>query len=228
MASERILVVDDEEDILEIIRFNLSRDGYRVTCVTSGEEALRVAKSSPPDLMVLDLLLPGMNGLEVCKTLKKDKNTEHIPIIFLTVLGDEIDRIIGLELEADDYLTKPFSPRELILRIKAVLRRLKPEKRSQPIWQEEGLRVDFSAHRTHVNSEEVPLTATEFKLLTTLIQNTGRVLTRDQLLDQVWGYTFSGYARTVDTHIRRLRQKLSLYSSWIETVHGIGYRFRKL
>ena len=163
--------------------------------------------------------------LRLCKELKRGADTQKIPIIILTARGDEVDRVVGLELGADDYVVKPFSPRELILRIGAVLRRA-PSEKVTAAWQSEGLRVDFQAHRVEVDGSDAVLTATEFKLLTELIRNSGRVQTRDQLLNTVWAYQFEGYARTVDTHVRRLRQKLGRYSDWIETIRGVGYRFR--
>jgi two-component system phosphate regulon response regulator PhoB len=191
-----------------------------------GYEALSVAKNHLPQLIILDLMLPGLDGFEVCKELKRSPVTKDIPVLMLTAKGEEVDRIVGLELGADDYVVKPFSPRELILRVRAILRRHAPEEKSITRWRRDGLVVDLDAHRISVDNAETNLTATEFRLLAELISNVGKVLTRDTLLDKVWGYQFDGYARTVDTHIRRLRRKLGPYAEWIETVRGVGYRFR--
>jgi two-component system phosphate regulon response regulator PhoB len=171
-------------------------------------------------------MLPGLDGFEVCKELKRSPTTKNIPVLMLTARGEEVDRIVGLELGADDYVVKPFSPRELVLRVRAILRRFSPEESPVTRWQRNGLGVDYESHRVTVDNQETILTATEFRLLAELIRNLGKVLTRDQLLDKVWGYQFDGYARTVDTHIRRLRQKIGPYAEWIETVRGVGYRFR--
>ncbi|MGV8075372.1 MAG: response regulator [Syntrophobacteraceae bacterium] len=227
MSKTRILIVEDETDILNLLTYNIQSAGFKVLTATDGYTALAVARQDLPHLVVLDLMLPGIDGFEVCKELKRNTQTRNIPVIMLTAKGEEIDRIVGLELGADDYVVKPFSPRELVLRIRAVLRRTTQEATSsEAIRQVEGLRVDFEAHKVRVDDEEVELTATEFKLLSELIRNPGKVQTRDQLLDRVWAYQFDGYARTVDTHVRRLRQKLGPYSDWIETVRGIGYRFK--
>ena len=226
MAKLNLLVVEDDEDILNLLAYNLRAAGYGVVSSKDGYEALAEARSQLPDLVILDLMLPGLDGFEVCRELKRGAETRHIPIIMLTARGEEIDRIVGLELGADDYVVKPFSPRELILRIRAVLRRSASETGSETTWQNEGLRVDLEAHEVTVDGEAADLTATEFKLLVELIRSQGKVQTRDQLLDRVWGYQFEGYARTVDTHVRRLRQKLGQYSNWVETVRGVGYRFR--
>jgi two-component system phosphate regulon response regulator PhoB len=226
VAKLNLLVVEDDEDILNLLAYNLRAAGYGVVSCKDGYEALAEARSQTPDLVILDLMLPGLDGFEVCRELKRGAETRHIPVIMLTARGEEIDRIVGLELGADDYVVKPFSPRELILRIRAVLRRSAPEMSSETTWQSEGLRVDLEAHEVTVDGEATDLTATEFKLLVELIRSQGKVQTRDQLLDRVWGYQFEGYARTVDTHVRRLRQKLGQYSNWVETVRGVGYRFR--
>jgi two-component system phosphate regulon response regulator PhoB len=191
-----------------------------------GYEALSLAKKHLPQLVILDLMLPGLDGFEVCKELKRSPTTKNIPVLMLTARGEEVDRIVGLELGADDYVVKPFSPRELVLRVRAILRRFSPEESPVTRWQRNGLGVDYESHRVTVDNQETILTATEFRLLAELIRNLGKVLTRDQLLDKVWGYQFDGYARTVDTHIRRLRQKIGPYAEWIETVRGVGYRFR--
>lgn len=226
MPKETILIVEDDTDILNLLAYNLRSAGFEALTAADGHSALSSARLHHPDLVILDLMIPGIDGLEVCRELKRDRETSRMPIIMLTARGEEIDRIVGLELGADDYVVKPFSPRELILRIRAVLRRLNPERETSGAWSADGLRLDFEAHRVTVDEEEIPLTATEFKLLTDLVRNRGKVRSRDQLLDSVWGYRFEGYARTVDTHVRRLRQKLGVYSNCVETIRGVGYRFK--
>jgi two-component system phosphate regulon response regulator PhoB len=225
MPKTLILIVEDDPDIMQLLTYNLQAANFEVVSATDGNNALTMARQYVPHLVILDLMIPGINGFEVCKELKRGADTQKIPIIILTARGDEVDRVVGLELGADDYVVKPFSPRELMLRIGAVLRRTPVEKVSA-VWQNEGLRVDFQAHRVEVDGSDAVLTATEFKLLTELIRNSGRVQTRDQLLNNVWAYQFEGYARTVDTHVRRLRQKLGQYSELIETIRGVGYRFK--
>jgi two-component system phosphate regulon response regulator PhoB len=225
MPKTTILVVEDDPDIMQLLTYNLQAANFEVVSAVDGNNALTIARQYLPHLVILDLMIPGINGFEVCKELKRGADTQKIPIIILTARGDEVDRVVGLELGADDYVVKPFSPRELMLRIGAVLRRA-PSEKVDTVWQNEGLRVDFQAHKVEVDGADAVLTATEFKLLTELIRNTGRVQTRDQLLNKVWAYQFEGYARTVDTHVRRLRQKLGRYSDWIETIRGVGYRFR--
>lgn len=222
--STTVLVVEDDEDILRLLDHHLRGAGFEVLTSEDGYQALSLARQHIPHLILLDLMLPGLDGLEVCRQLKQGSATKAIPIIMLTARGEEIDRVVGLELGADDYVVKPFSPRELILRIRAILRRSSSGQEASAVWQEEGLQVDLEAHRVLVDGEQVTLTATEFKLLVELLRNRGKVQSRDQLLDKVWGYHFEGYARTVDTHVRRLRQKLGDYSEWIETVRGVGYR----
>ncbi len=226
MPKTTVLIVEDDPDILQLLAYNVEAAGFDVTTAVDGHGALKRVQERAPHLIILDLMLPGIDGLEVCRELKRRPETMGIPIIMVTAKGAEIDRIVGLELGADDYVVKPFSPRELILRIRAVLRRSKAEPTMEKIWRLDPLRVDLEAHRVTLGDEDVGLTATEFKLLAELIRNPGKVLTRDQLLDRVWGYEFAGYARTVDTHVRRLRQKLGPCSEWIETLRGVGYRFR--
>ena len=229
MAS-RILVVEDEPDILEVVLYNLKQAGFEVDAAENGESALSRARERHPDLVLLDLMLPGIDGLEVCKQLRLDDATRDIPIIMLTARAEEVDRVVGFELGADDYVVKPFSPRELILRIRAILRRVKEE--TVPGTAEEGriqagpLLIDIEAHTVTVNGHELTLTATEFKLLVTLAERRGRVQSRDHLLTSVWGYEYGGYGRTVDTHVRRLREKLGEAAGLVETVRGVGYRFR--
>jgi phosphate regulon transcriptional regulator PhoB len=226
MSKVSILIVEDDTDIQRLLAYNLRTAGYEVLSCEEGYEALTVAKQRLPELILLDLMIPGLDGFEVCKELKRSVETKNIPVIMLTARGEEVDRIVGLELGADDYVVKPFSPRELMLRVRAILRRSSGEPMTESVWQNEGLHVDFEAHKATIDGEEITLTATEFKLLMELIRNRGKVQTRDQLLDKVWGYHFEGYARTVDTHVRRLRQKLGTYSQWVETVRGVGYRLR--
>jgi two-component system phosphate regulon response regulator PhoB len=192
-----------------------------------GASGLERAKKEGPSLIILDLMLPEMDGKDVCRALKSNPLTQSIPILILTAKGEEVDRVIGLELGADDYVTKPFSPRELVLRVKAILRRKEaPDEREKKI-QVADLLVDIDRHQVSLKKKPILLTSTEFKLLVELITNKGRVQTRERLLDKVWGYTYEGYARTVDTHIRRLREKLGPLGNSIETIRGVGYRFRE-
>jgi len=225
MSKPTIIVVEDDPDILHLLTFNIQSSGFDVLTSIDGNEALRLIREHVPDLVILDLMLPGLDGFEVCKHLKREPETQSIPVIMLTARGEEVDRIVGLELGADDYVVKPFSPRELVLRIRAVLRRAGVQANSGTFWHREGLKIDFEGHMVMIHGEEIVLTATEFKLFVALVQNPGKVQTREQLLHKVWSYEFDGYARTVDTHIRRLRQKLGEYASWIETVRSVGYRF---
>ena len=227
MQKEMVLIVEDDEDILQLLTFNIESAGYDVMTAADGFEGLTLARRHQPNLILLDIMLPGLDGFEVCKELKRKPETAETPIVMLTARSEEVDRIVGLELGADDYVVKPFSPRELLLRIKAVLKRTTPESPGRDLWQKDGLMVDQEAHKVSVDGREIPLTATEFKLLAEFIKRQGRVQTRDQLLNTVWGYEFEGYARTVDTHIRRLRQKLGPYAKCIETVRGVGYRFKE-
>ncbi len=226
----KILLVEDERDISEMVQYNLEQAGFDVITAEDGETALEAVREALPVLIVLDLMLPGIDGLEVCKLLKQDVRTRDVPILMLTARSEEVDRIVGLELGADDYVVKPFSPRELVLRIRAILRRMQAEVRDAPGTAGEirigPLTVDLAAHRAFLDGEPLALTSTEFKLLVTLIERRGRVQSREDLLNSVWGYEYAGYGRTVDTHIRRLREKLSETSDLVETVRGVGYRFR--
>ncbi len=192
-----------------------------------GPSGLEKAKKERPSLIILDLMLPGMDGKDVCRALKSDPVTQLIPILMLTARAEEVDRVIGLELGADDYVTKPFSPRELVLRVKAILRRKEAAAGGEKVIQVRDLMIDIDRHQVSIKKNPVQLTSTEFKLLVELVSNRGRVQTRERLLDKVWGYTYEGYARTVDTHIRRLREKLGSSGDFIETVRGVGYRFRE-
>lgn len=227
MPKPVVLVVEDERDILDLVDFNLSQAGMKVVKAHDGGEGLRLAQVERPDLVVLDLMLPGMDGKDVCRRLKQSSATRAIPILMLTALASETDRIIGFEIGADDYLTKPFSPRELVLRVQAVLRRTQEQEDDAPILRIPGLLIDSERHAVEVDEAKVELTATEFKLLHYLASRAGKVQSREVLLERVWGYAYEGYARTVDTHIRRLRKKLGPVSERIETVRGIGYRFRE-
>ena len=227
----KILVVEDEPDILEMVRYNLAQAGLDVATAEDAESALQHIREVLPDLIILDLMLPGIDGLDMCRVLKQDARTRPVPILMLPARKEEVDRIVGLELGADDYVVKPFSPRELVLRVRAILRRSQSGERLAPHAETKlragPLSIDRDAHQALLNGDPLELTSTEFRLLATLIERRGRVQTRDELLNTVWGYEYSGYGRTVDTHIRRLREKLGDASDWIETVRGVGYRFRK-
>jgi len=228
MSKENILVVDDEEDILELVRYNLGREGYVVSCAASGEEAWRRLLGGGVDLLVLDLMLPGMDGLELTRLIKKEQATSSIPIVMLTAKGDEVDIVAGLELGADDYITKPFSPRVLTARVRSVLRRHATPQPSQ----DDILRIyEFTIHpgrRTVVlNNEPVDLTYTEFQVLFTLARRPGWVFTRSQIVDTVRGDDYPVTDRSVDVQIVGLRKKLGIYGNYIETVRGVGYRFKE-
>ncbi len=226
MAQGRILLVEDEPDIAEVLAYNLGKEGFDVETEERGDTALDRIRSERPDLLVLDLMLPGLDGLEVARILQRDPVTAELPVIMLTARGEEVDRIVGLELGADDYITKPFSPREVVLRVKAVLRRARGAAPVGDLVEVGPLRLDRGAHRLEVDGQEVTLTATEFRLLQLLMERVGRVQTRGQLLSDVWGYAEDIDSRTVDTHIRRLRRKLGDEAERIETVIGVGYRLR--
>jgi two-component system alkaline phosphatase synthesis response regulator PhoP len=227
MANEHVLAVEDEEDILELVRYNLEKEGYRVTGVVSGEEALRRARSQPPDLIVLDLMLPGMDGLTVCRELKQDAKTRDLPIIILTAKGEEADIVAGLELGADDYVTKPFSPRVLLARVRAVLRR----RRAAPAADSDSLEIHEMVihpgrHEVLVQGRPVDLTATEFRLLAFLARRPGWVFTRSQIVQGVQGEDYAVTERAVDVQIVGLRKKLGPAGSYIQTVRGVGYRLK--
>lgn len=227
MSQEKILVVDDEIHIQELIKFNLENSGYKVICAGNGIDALNFARMELPDLILLDLMLPGIDGYEVCKEIRKDNSISSMPIIMLTAKGDEFDKVLGLELGADDYLTKPFSVRELLARVKAILRRT-VIKNVDSVYRFANIFVDFDKHEVIKDDEKIDLTLKEFELLEMLIKNKGRVMTRDYLLDKIWGYDYIGETRTVDVHIRHLRQKIEADDKnpkFLETVRGVGYRF---
>ncbi len=225
--KEKILIVEDEKDIIKMLEYNLKKEGFRVIAAGDGEDAIDLAIRGQPDLILLDLMLPGMDGLEVCKALKKENKASAIPIIMLTAKSQESDKVVGLELGADDYITKPFSPRELIARIKAVLRRVNEKEKLPEIFQTGDLKIDFAKISVTVKDKPVELTAKEFELLRTLLKAKGRVLSRDYLLDTIWGFDHAMeiQTRTVDVHIRTLRKKLKTESKHIITVKNYGYRF---
>jgi phosphate regulon transcriptional regulator PhoB len=224
---QTILVVDDERDIVELVRYNLTQAGYRVVSATDGRQAVELARRERPDLVVLDLMLPVLPGAEVARALKQDEKTRAIPILMLTARGEEVDRVVGFELGADDYVVKPFSPRELVLRVQAILRREEKKEEDERIVHD-PLIIDVGAHVVRLKGKEIALTATEFKLLHRLARRPGRAFSRDQLLSEVWGYGGETETRTVDTHMKRLRAKLGSVGDWIETVRGVGYRFRPM
>ena len=228
MSRERILAVDDEEDILELLRFNLAREGYRVNCSASGEEALRIARTKPIDLIVLDLMLPGMDGLDVTRKIKGDVNIAHIPIIMLTAKGEEADIVTGLELGASDYVTKPFSPRVLIARIRATLRSAGSLTSDQlEILRIHGIEIHPGRRQVIIKDRQIVLTYTEFQVLHYLAKRPGWVFTRSQIVDAVRGDDYPVTDRSVDVQIVGLRKKLGAFGTCIETVRGVGYRFRE-
>ena len=222
---QKILIVDDENDILTLLEYNLQKAGFHVISAQDGPEAVNAAKKERPDLIILDIMLPSMEGTEVCKILKGNEATRHIPVIMLTAKGEEVDRIVGFELGADDYIIKPFSPRELVLRVKAVLKR--GQEKEIKVIKAGPVNIDLGKSTAIVEGKVLNLTATEFRLLVELAKSPGRVLTREVLLDRVWGEGCFVIDRTVDTHMTRLREKLGDYGNFIETVRGFGYRFRE-
>jgi len=222
---DTILIVEDEQDVLDLVAYNLKKAGYHAITARDGAAGLAKARDLLPSLLVLDLMLPQIEGTEICKRLKADPKTAHIPILMLTAKAEEVDRILGLELGADDYVTKPFSPRELVLRVKKLLDRVRGGAKPVELLACGDLLVDIAKHAVTIKDKPVELTATEFKLLAMLLERRGRVQTRDRLLTDVWGYEGDVDTRTVDTHVRRLREKLGKAADRIETVRGVGYRF---
>jgi two-component system phosphate regulon response regulator PhoB len=223
--AQRILVVDDEPDILELTRLALSQEGYQVETAATDDEAMAGIRRAKPDLIVLDLMLPDRPGTEICRSLRATPGLSDIPVIMLTARTDEIDRVVGFEIGADDYVTKPFSPRELSLRIKAILRRGSTVETSNEHLEHHGLTLDVERHRCLVDGGEITLTAKEFGLLAALMRRPGRVQSRERLLEEVWGEGIAVTHRTVDTHMKRLRAKLGNAGDMIDTVRGVGYRF---
>jgi phosphate regulon transcriptional regulator PhoB len=226
----RILIVDDEKDIVDLVAYNFEKEGYEVLKAFDGEKALSIVRTKKPNLIVLDLMLPGIQGLEVCKQIRRDAESAGIPIIMLTAKGEELDKVIGLEVGADDYITKPFSVKELMARVKAVLRRADVRKQPEKAetFEFKGLRIDLKSYEVTVNGRKVSLSPTEFKLLRFLSLNPGRVYSRDQILDQVWGDESFVEPRTVDVHVRRLRAQIEQDENspnYIVTVRGVGYKF---
>jgi two-component system phosphate regulon response regulator PhoB len=221
------MVVEDERDIQDIVAYNLQQAGYDVLLASRGDDAVRLAKQQKPDLVLLDLMLPGLSGKEVCQAIRRDPSTASTPVIMLTAKGEEVDRVVGLEVGADDYVTKPFSMRELLLRVQTILRRAggKVAATGEENIEFGCLRVDVAAHRAWVEGREIDLTALEFKLLVTLHERKNRVQRRETLLNDVWGISADVTTRTVDTHVKRLREKLGAAGAFIETVRGVGYRF---
>ncbi|KUO74465.1 MAG: ArsR family transcriptional regulator [Clostridia bacterium BRH_c25] len=233
--NERILVIEDEVNIQELLKYNLEKNGYKVTVAGNGVDGLEEAFANIPDLILLDLMLPGLDGLEVCKRLRMEKRTKKIPLFMLTAKSEELDKVLGLELGADDYVTKPFSIKELIARIRAAMRRISGDSSGESL-EDEGVKIlkvndieiDCAKYEVRKNGEKLALTLKEFELLKMLIENKGKVLTRDFLLDKIWGYDYVGETRTVDVHIRHLRQKINDdedSGQMIETIRGVGYRF---
>jgi len=229
-SAQKILVVEDEPDIRKLVQYNLTQDRFSVLEAEDGEQALKLLQREKPNLVILDLMLPGLSGMELCKLLRQRSETAKLPILMLTAKAGEADRIVGLEMGADDYLAKPFSPREMVARVKAILRRseAKPATEAAPAYEKGSLKIDFSTYEVFVRGKPVKLTLKEFELLRFLVQNPNRVLNRDQLLDRVWGGETFVTPRTVDVHIRRLRkavEKDDRKPKWILTVRGVGYKF---
>jgi len=229
-AGQKILVVEDEPDIRKLVQYNLAQERFKVLEAEDGEQALKIVQRDKPNLVILDLMLPGLSGLELCKILRERPDTAQLPILMITAKAGEADRVVGLELGADDYLAKPFSPREMVARVRAILRRseAKAPKDATPAYEKGPLKIDFSTYEVFARGKPVKLTLKEFELLRFLVQNPSRVLNRDQLLDRVWGGETFVTPRTVDVHIRRLRkaiEKDDRKPKWILTVRGVGYKF---
>ena len=226
--SQKILIIEDEPDIRKTLEYNISREGYKVVCASSLSKGKEHINSSDFSLILLDLMLPDGSGLDLCREIKSDKDKSSTPIIILTAKDDEVDKVVGFELGADDYVTKPFSVRELILRIKAVLKRGAEKKETLEVQRQFGeLIMDIDSHEVFVNNEQIILTALEFRLLRQLVDRRGRVQSRDQLLSDVWGYSSEVTTRTVDTHIKRLREKLGTMGKYVQTIRGVGYKFSR-
>jgi len=226
--SRKILIIEDDKDIVELVRHYLEKENFILKDAADGFSGLKKAKAENFDLVILDLMLPEMDGLEVCKELRADPKTSSTPVVMLTAKGEETDKIVGLEIGADDYLTKPFSPRELVARVKALLRRVEKKPEKEKIYRYANLVLDLFKHEVTLDRKVFQLTSKEFALLECLLRNKGRVLSRDYLMDQVWGYDYYGGMRTVDVHIRRLREKIPLLSQSIQTVKNLGYRLKEI
>ena len=226
MKKGTILVIDDEKDLIELVRYNLEKEGFDVIAANDGQSGLEVVKRHRPDLVVLDLMMPGLDGLQVCQRLRSDPRSGRIPVIMLTAKATEADRVVGLELGADDYITKPFSPREVVARVKAVLRRSTPEHNQQQVIRSGDLTIDLGGHEVSYRGQRVALTATEFRILEFLAARPGRVFSRDEIIDAALGNETAVFDRTIDVHITAIRRKLGQGSEQIETVRGFGYKFR--
>jgi two-component system, OmpR family, phosphate regulon response regulator PhoB len=224
---QSVLIVEDDKNILKLLRYNLEKAGFACFTTITGEGAFDILESEAIDLVILDIMLPTTDGLEVCKRIKQDKSYSYIPIIMLTAKGEEVDKVVGFELGADDYIVKPFSPRELILRIKAILKRNAPKETARDIFSAGKVKIDIPRHKVTVDAKAIELAPMEFKLLAVLVERKGRVQSRDVLLEDVWGISADVTTRTVDTHIKRLRQRLGKTGKLIETIRGLGYRFKE-
>ncbi len=227
MSKGMILVIDDEEDLIELVRYNLNKEGFEVAGASDGESGLVQAKRNKPDVVIIDLMLPGIDGLEVCRALRAGSETSHIPLIMLTAKGSESDRIVGLELGADDYITKPFSPRELTARIKALLRRTRGFRQNRSLIRRGEISIDLNSHEVSCQGSAVELTATEYRLLQFMASHPGHVFSRNAIIENVLGRDVAVLDRTIDVHIMSLRRKLGICGQWIETIRGFGYKFRE-
>lgn len=227
MSGKKILLVEDDRNIAKLVKYNLEKAGFECTATITGEDALEILDRNPIDLIILDIMLPKMDGFETCREIKKDKRFSAVPVVILTARGQEIDRIVGFELGVDDYVIKPFSPRELVLRIKAILKRGKPREFAKDILSVGRLTVDIGRHKVTVDKKEIKLTMMEFNLLAVLMQRQGRAQPRERLLNDVWDIAAEVTTRTIDTHVKQIRQKLGKAGKLIETVRGIGYRFKE-
>lgn len=229
MRLSMIFILEDEKDLAQLVAYHLGKEGFQTRIYQDGRIAYQAISKEIPDLIILDLMLPGIGGLEICRLMRAQETSKKIPILILTAKGEEIDRVVGFEMGADDYMVKPFSPRELILRVKAILKRIQPSQQEvSELLRIDNLKLDLAQYRVWVAQEEIFLTRTEFKLLQFLLESQGRILTRDLLLDRVWGYESEVTTRTVDTHMTRLREKLKSKGDLIETVRGVGYRLKQL
>lgn len=223
----KILIIEDERDLVDLIAFNLEKEGFQTIVATDGRSGLERVNQNCPDLVILDLMLPEIGGIEICKAIRRNESSSAIPVLMVTAKGEEIDRVVGFEVGADDYLVKPFSTRELLLRVKAILRRSSNEKPEGKVFRAGAVSIDTESHKVTADGEEIMLTITEFKLLLTLMERLGRMQSREQLLSHVWGYSSDADTRTVDTHITRLRSKLGPSGELIKTIRGFGYRMEE-